>query len=617
MFAADKISKDHRNRIYLNMIYSQVKDFLTTISDISIEELLDKPYAEIMAILENTLYNNKTKNGPITQRTRFDEYIYKGMPDEHLKLTQDETYVVIVYIWFTEKYLIPTDTIIEARTPLYFGARRNLYGNDGSARKASQKLRELEKMLKEKYGIELNKTEYDRYLKILKKNYYELTNDCWFDRYYKNYIAYSSKNCFDHKLETITDDLKSRLLKIGITEIKELHNGPHNQNRSEQIKLLVYLYNIEHSNLLRLDLRAYKYRDLLITDILKDDALEAEDFKYFGDVYEKMIYDISLALDFDFLSKLYSNLTTAVSEWSSFISEYNHLMYRLPSDKLHSWGKELSDSIIQEVDTGITCSKISNNSVLEAFYTRLKINEIIFGFNMRLKMLNKLKSVAISEENKIPDQIFLTEGSCLKYSDEQDKQYLMSSPEALKVTRKYVDDHIKSITEFVYGCDDSTKRKQIRRRADTIHNALIMIQDFYQISYVSECMIYLAYKEYHSLRQIEFEGLYPLNKTGVATAFHELSVNKVSDINRHIFLNMIDKRKAYLLDQQNWYYARMDSEIKITEYVISLLKTRKIETICAETDARINKLKKRIASFQKNHKITTSNFAIVRAVPEV
>lgn len=34
MFAADKISKDHRNRIYLNMIYSQVKDFLTTISGI-------------------------------------------------------------------------------------------------------------------------------------------------------------------------------------------------------------------------------------------------------------------------------------------------------------------------------------------------------------------------------------------------------------------------------------------------------------------------------------------------------------------------------------------------------------------------------------------------------
>lgn len=409
------------------------------------------------------------------KREIFSYYTYVGPQSNDYTFDFDITHLKKQYVWFIEKYLIPQEIAIRDKTILYFSVNRPLTNEEMAQKQLSKTLELYIQTAGELYAKVQGRNGIDKRLK--KCDIFDLSCPTW-------------------------------------------RNNP--KNRSDTIRLKSYLVYLEQ-----------KY-DIRITDVLKKHNIRHTiyvDKAYnLGDLYAKMLYDISLALDFDFLVDAHNFIINSENVWTNCLCNVFNLLMDLSPIDVKVFCQQLY-YILSTSDKSVDNNYSEQLTVLEGFYTMLLYSDRAYFYEGILSIEKRI--------SELPDTVFSQ-----KLTDPSLKTPIANAKsEDFAAVKNYIMTEHLSIRDFVFSekSDRKLKKKWVKDNTSAVINILKILDAHSQLTEITPYLIYICFKFYNECDQsVRISAIYDANYRLCSTK-HDISNYKSNIVNQLYLLNRLNK----------------------------------------------------------------------------
>ncbi|MBQ8171746.1 MAG: hypothetical protein IJZ95_07160 [Oscillospiraceae bacterium] len=520
-----------------------IEPWLKSHQELKYEETLD--FLRKQACGTNQ-YSYQTYNDYRIKRQIFSYYTYVGSQSNRYTIDFDITYLKKQYVWFAEKYLIPQKSVIESRTILHFAVNRPLTNHEMAQNQLSVSL--------------------DKYIGVSGELYHRVQG--------KQSIESRLKN------QEIFDISSERWLK-------------NERTRSDTIRLKSYLVYLEQ-----------KY-GIQITDVLKKHNIRhtiLADHSYnLGDLYAKMLYDLSLALDFDFLVDTHNCIVGAESMWLNCMRDALCLLMDLQPIDTKAFCQQL------RIILSFTNSQSNNTgeqtlTVLEGFYTMLSCDDRAYFHKGILEIEEQI--------SKLPDTIFSEKITDVSFMNPIDNA---KSDDYAAVKEYILNEHL-SIRNFVFSekQDRKTKKKWVRDNIKAVINILKILDAHEQLSEVTPYLIYICFKLYNDLDKSihSVPAIYDANTSIYATKY-DINNYSTNIYNQIYLINRLNKYLADHGEKTEQFKSCCEVSMMIRSSMIKCFELKSPITISQHTQSYCQKVNDLIETYRRNGWCSNKHLPIV------
>lgn len=611
-------------KIRLDMLY---KDSIALLKSVSITEdnINNYSYNQIIIKLKSKIDSDDLSDVyESAYRNTYASDIFVGKHTNPLGYEFDDTYYKGILLWYIEKAIIPQVKIEKECTPLYIGVHRSLYDDN-----ACKDLFEDHKKL---YAHKIKAEEQKKFCK--KKN--EVYKNAWIKKYAKKYLKMYCPNRYARNCKLDSDlildldlfirgykELKNRLKKGKIINLDKEIWSDNIKTISESIRLLCYLYALENNNYNSLN----KTEKINIVKILKTKSIKNVryiDRAYnFGDIYEKILHDVTLGIDMDFLYETHE----AFNSYHLCFGYLKKSIYEL-INSISIYHNDADNRIKCFINEFENISSISayesgniSNSVLETFYLYMLKHEQICLIDGVEEICNKIsgrdysKAIRIknlfSNSNKRlwfatkkkesllkPGKFIIVTSDCdegtennqsFDDSSNSDDPYYIDIPDYFTDCDtdidKYIDEKRHDLRRFILE-DEYENKNEVRRFDNNMKNVkrlIAIVAEKNNFQFITESYLYTCVLAYFSIDSNEKYASKLINssKTEWSGLKHDISSLPMnSDKNNNVHNTSIINQIAAL-------------EI-VGDFLIAGNEKETINTYLKQISQIINKIKRNI-----------------------
>lgn len=488
------------------------------------------------------------------KRTILKYYTYLGPQSNNYAFDIDITYLRKQYVWFIEKYLIPQQTIIDCKTILYPSVIRPLTNKEMTTNAISVTLSEY-----------INAPEESDYI-------------------YGQVIG--------------AHGIGERFKKNGIFDFSREKWRKDDKSRSDTIRLKSYLLFFEKTYNVRLS-------DILKTRNIRH-TIYADKAYNLGDIYAKMMYDISLALDFEFLVDAHDAIVNSEHTWTNCLCNALNLLADLEPIDAQTFCKQLG-IILCGADTFVCEPEAQELSIIEGFYMMLLYEERVSFYKGILDIQKQIKELPdISFHQKLIGTSFITPIENAKTNNYQ-------------AVKDYIDEERISIRNFVFADKEERqlKKKWVIDNKDTIIKIIDIIDVHFPSLQVTPHLVYICFKLYNELdkKATSVSAIYDTNYRITSTKF-DISKHNTNIANQIYLMFLFNKYVAIYNDETEWFEINNKVSSLFYNAMIKCFKINNHKMIAEYTQKYCNNINGLIELYRNNGISSNKHIPIVRDISD-